>query len=241
MLLKAVAVSKVYNREVIFSDVSLGIDIGESLAITGTSGSGKTTLLSILGLLMEPTKGDVFFQERSVFGLTDDEKSHLRNNYYGFIFQDPQLIGSLTVLDNVMVPARLARRSNLQEKAEKLLNELGLQHRLHHLPYQLSIGQRRRVAIARALLLDPLLVLADEPTNDLDQDWTAWIGNYLFKLPHRGKALILVTHDPDLAHRADRVVQISEGRIRDLPAGSRNRSHSPGMLPPKFNPTTIDT
>ena len=152
-------------------------------------------------------------------GLSDDEKSRLRNCHFGFIFQTPQLIGSLCVLDNVLVPARLARRDNLQSKAEKLLKDLGLQNRLKHLPYQLSIGQRRRVAIARALLLDPFLILADEPTNDLDPKRTNWVGDFLFELPGKGKALVLITHDPELVEKALRTFQIIEGEVRELTAG----------------------
>lgn len=217
MLLEAVNVSKMYDREVILKDVSVGIREGESLAITGLSGSGKSTLLAILGLLLKPVAGEVLFQEQRISGLSDNEKSRLRNCHFGFIFQNPQLIGSLTVLDNVLVPARLARKGNLQKKAEKLLTELGLGNRLRYLPHQLSIGQKRRVAVARALLLDPVLVLADEPTNDLDPGSAALVSDFLFELPRQGKALVLVTHDARLAGKADRAVQILEGRLLDLP------------------------
>lgn len=220
MLLEAVHVSKTYGREVVLKDVSVGVRRGESLAVTGLSGSGKSTLLAVLGLLLEPAEGEVLFQRQKVAGLSDHEKSRLRNCHFGFIFQNPQLIGSLSVLDNVLVPARLARKGNLQKKAEKLLKELGLGNRLRHLPHQLSIGQKRRAAVARALLLDPVLVLADEPTNDLDPGSAAVVGNFLFELPRNNKALVLVTHDAPLAGQADRAVQISAGRILDLPADS---------------------
>jgi len=218
LLLQAVNITKKYDGEAVLREVSLGIAEGESLAITGPSGSGKSTLLSMLGLLLKPTNGEILFRTQRVSCLSDNEKSRLRNSAFGFIFQNPQLIGSLSVLDNVLVPARLARRGDLQVKAERILKELGLRDRMHHLPYQLSIGQKRRVAVARALLLDPLLILADEPTNDLDPERAAWIGDYLFELPCKGKTLILVTHDPHLARKAGRLVQISEGGIKDLPA-----------------------
>lgn len=222
MLLEAVHISKTYGREVVLKDVSVGVRSGESLAVTGLSGSGKSTLLAILGLLLEPAEGEVLFQKRKIAGLSDHEKSRLRNCHFGFIFQNPQLIGSLSVLDNVLVPARLARKGNLQQRAEQLLKDLGLGNRLRHLPYQLSIGQKRRAAIARALLLDPVLVLADEPTNDLDPGSAAVVGDFLFALPGNNKALVLVTHDAPLAGKADRAVQILEGRLADLPAAGRD-------------------
>lgn len=219
MLLEAVNISKKYDSDVVLKEVSLGIASGESLVITGPSGSGKSTLLSILGLLLQPTEGEVLFNGQRVSGLSDDERSRLRNCSFGFVFQSPQLIGSLSVLDNVLVPARLARKRSLEAKAEKILKDVGLKNRLNYLPHQLSIGQKRRVAVARALLLDPLVVFADEPTNDLDLDLAAWIGEFLFGLPRKGRALMLVTHDDRLASKADRAVQIIERRVRDLPIG----------------------
>ncbi|MGD0154114.1 MAG: ABC transporter ATP-binding protein [Thermacetogeniaceae bacterium] len=219
MLLEAVNISKKYDNEVVLKEVSLGIEQGSSLVITGPSGSGKSTLLSILGLLLQPTEGEVLYNGRKVSDLSDDERSRLRNRSFGFIFQSPQLIGSLSVLDNVLVPARLARKRSLEAKAETILKDLGLKNRLDYLPYQLSIGQKRRVAVARALLLDPIVIFADEPTNDLDPERAAWIGEFLFELPRKERALVLVTHDTRLASKADRAVQIIDNRVRDLPIG----------------------
>ncbi len=220
MLLEAINISKQYGNEVVLKDVSLGIEQGSSLVITGPSGSGKSTLLSILGLLLQPTAGEVLFKGRDVSGFSDDERSRLRNSSFGFVFQSPQLIGSLSVLDNVLVPAQLARKRSLETKAATILKDLGLKNRLDYLPYQLSIGQKRRVAVARALLLDPMVIFADEPTNDLDPERAAWIGEFLFELPRQERALVLVTHDTRLAGKADRAVQIVDSRVLDLPVGA---------------------
>jgi putative ABC transport system ATP-binding protein len=216
LLLESVNISKSYDGDAILKDVCLRIEHGESVAITGVSGCGKSTLLSILGLLLDPTKGELLFRGERASGFSEDEKAHVRNSHFGFIFQNPQLIGSLSVLDNVLTPAFLGRKNNLQTRAEAILGGLGLKSRLKHLPSQLSIGQKRRVAIARALLLDPVIIFADEPTNDLDSERAARIGDLLFGLPLKGKALVLVTHDPRLMQRASRTVQIHEGRLREL-------------------------
>jgi putative ABC transport system ATP-binding protein len=215
MLIEAIGVTKKFGNDIILREVSLGVAPGESLAITGPSGSGKSTLMSMLGLLLQPTEGVVRFDGRKAYELSDDVRSTLRNRSFGFVFQNPQLIGSLSVLDNVLVPARLARLRNLETAAVKALQTLGLHHRLKHLPHQLSIGQKRRVAIARALLLEPKVVFADEPTNDLDQEWVEQIGDFLLGLPGKGCALVLVTHDAGLAGKADRVLRIVDGRVSE--------------------------
>ena len=215
MLLESVRIAKKYDGEAVFEKASLSIDAGESVAVTGVSGCGKSTLLSILGLMMEPSEGEILFRGESASGLSDKEKSRIRNCQFGFVFQNPQLIGSLSVLNNVLVPAFLARRNDLQPKAEAILETLGLKDRLKHLPYQLSTGQKRRVAVARALLLDPVLVFADEPTNDLDPERAAGVGDILFDLPSKGRALLLVTHDPELAGRASRIFRIAGGTLRE--------------------------
>jgi ABC-type lipoprotein export system ATPase subunit len=231
MLIEAIGVTKKFEKDTILKRVSLGVAAGESLAITGPSGSGKSTLMSILGLLLSPTEGEVHFEGRKASELSDYERSRLRNRSYGFVFQNPQLIGSLSVLDNVLVPARLARKSGMEAAAEKTLESLGLKHRLHHLPHQLSIGQKRRVAIARALLLEPAVVFADEPTNDLDQELAVRIGEFLLELPGKGCALVLVTHDAGLAEKAHRAVRIVEGRVQEVSLGElRNRQSQLSML-----------
>ena len=217
MSLTAVNISQCYGQETILHEVSLGVTLGQSLAITGPSGSGKSTLLSILGLLLPPTSGEVLFDGTATSTLSDDERSRLRNRTFGFIFQHPQLLGALSVLDNVLVPARFARQSGLEDEAKRLLTELGLAHRLAHLPHQLSIGQKRRVALARALLLEPRVVFADEPTNDLDTKHAGDVGRMLFELPKRGAALVIVTHDSGLWQHADHRVQLADGKCCALP------------------------
>lgn len=213
MLLSAKDVSKTYGEETILQGVSLQLDAGQSLAVTGPSGSGKSTLLSLLGLLLSPSGGEIWFKGQNTGKLAGNQQDRLRNKEFGFIFQSASLIGSLSVLDNVLVPAYLARKTPMKEKAVQLLDELGLGHRLDYYPSELSVGQKRRVAIARALLLNPTVVFADEPTNDLDPQLSSWVGDYLFSLPQKGCALVIVTHDRHLAARADKVAAIAGCRL----------------------------
>ena len=220
MLLESVNVSKSYGSEAILEEICIRIEQGESLAITGVSGCGKSTLLSILGLLLDPTEGELLFLEKKTSELSEDEKAKVRNYHFGFIFQNPQLIGSLSVLDNVLAPAFLSGKNHMENRAAALLESLGLKNRLKHFPFQLSIGQKRRVAIARALLLDPAVIFADEPTNDLDSERAARVADLLFELPLKGKALVLVTHDPGLIKNASRKVQIHKGKLRDFSASA---------------------
>ena len=214
ILLEAENVSRVFGTETILRDVSLRIQAGEATSIVGPSGSGKTTLLAILALLLQPSSGRLLVAGRDAAELSDAERSKLRNSFYGFIFQAAQLIGSLSVLDNVLVPAFLAGRTREKRQgALELLERLGLSERAKHLPHQLSVGQKRRVALARALLLRPALILADEPTNDLDPRRAAQVSEFLLSLPADGYALVLVTHDQQLARRAGNRWLISEGRL----------------------------
>ncbi|HWQ73975.1 MAG TPA: ABC transporter ATP-binding protein [Syntrophomonas sp.] len=231
MLLRADHISKQYDDEMILREVSLEVKPRESLVIIGPSGCGKSTILSILGLLLQPTKGEIIFEDQAVTSLSDDEKSKLRNRSFGFIFQNPQLIGSLSVLDNVLMPASLARKRNQTDKAIEILHDLGLESRLNHYPHQLSIGQKRRAAIARALLLDPAIVFADEPTNDLDPQRAARIGDFLLNLPRKGKALILVTHDTRLAGKANRAVAIADGKIKAIGPQNLDQFTQPADMP----------
>ncbi|ACL19963.1 putative ABC transport system ATP-binding protein [Desulfitobacterium sp. LBE] len=214
MLLSAKNIGKTYGEEVILQGISLELDGGQSLAVTGPSGSGKSTLLSLLGLMLSPTVGEIWYKNEDIGKLAEDRKDRLRNQEFGFIFQSANLIGSLTVLDNVLVPAYLAKNRQMKEKAVNLLQEFELGHRLDYYPSELSVGQKRRVAIARALLLDPAVVFADEPTNDLDPQLCSWVGDYLLGLPAQGCALVVVTHDLGLAARADKVVAIADGHLQ---------------------------
>ena len=213
---------KNYGGDSIFAGVSLEMKAGRSVAVTGSSGGGKTTLLSIIGLLQQPTSGLVQLDGRDVTSLSPDEQAAVRNRYYGFVFQRSRLVGSLTALENVLVPAWLNRSGReLEKRAHSLLCGLGLGHRLHHRPRELSLGQLRRVALARALLLEPPIVLADEPTNDLDPVLADEVSGRLFEAAKNGNVLMMITHDPAVAARADDVYELQDGklRIKDLGRG----------------------
>jgi putative ABC transport system ATP-binding protein len=214
LLLEAEDVSRSYGPETILDRVSLQVRAGEVTSIVGPSGSGKTTLLALLALLLEPSAGTIRVAGRDAAAMSDTERSNLRQSFYGFVFQTAQLVGSLSVLDNVLLPALLGGNARAKRAvALELLERLGLGARAGFLPHQLSLGQKRRVALARALLLRPAVILADEPTNDLDPRRAAQVADFLLNLPADGYALVLVTHDPQLAGRADRRWQIHDGRL----------------------------
>ena len=208
--LAARGLGKSYGEAVILSDVSFEAQPGTSIAFVSPSGSGKSTMLSMLGLLLTPTTGEVLLDGRAVSGLDDREKSRLRLDTFGFIFQHTQLVGSLRAVENVAVPADFARRpaAEGEQRAVALLERLGLGERLYHYPYQLSIGQKRRVATARALMMEPPILIADEPTNDLDAESMASVADVLFEHVERGGILLFATHDQALAARADRVMRL---------------------------------
>lgn len=217
ILLEAANISRTYGAETILADVSLTVRAGEVLTVVGPSGSGKTTLLALLALLLEPTSGCILVAGRDAASLSDAERSRLRNTFYGVIFQTAQLIGTLSVLDNVLLPAFLAGQSRQKRAAAReLLDRLGLSARADFLPHQLSLGQKRRTALARALLLRPAVILADEPTNDLDARRAAQVADFLLDLPSAGYALVLVTHDEPLAERAGNCWRIREGKVTPL-------------------------
>lgn len=207
-------VSKNYGTDPILTDVSFSLERGEALAITGPSGSGKTTLLSIAGLLQQATGGQVLVDGAEVTGLDQLRLARIRGQYFGFVFQRARLINSLTALENVLVPAWFTRSGReTEKKARELLVNFGLDHRLNHRPQELSLGQLRRVALARALLLDPAIILADEPTNDLDPRLAKDVADTLLHTRSSGTAVIIVTHDPALAARADRRLRLTDGRL----------------------------
>ena len=207
---------KSYGDVAILEDVSFSVEGGTSVAFVSPSGSGKSTLLSMLGLLLTPTAGQVRLNGELVTGLDDRRTSSLRLGTFGFVFQHTQLVGSLRAVENVAVPASFARGSAAaaeaaQRRAAALLEQLGLGERLYHYPYQLSIGQKRRVATARALMMHPPILIADEPTNDLDAESTRSVADVLFEHVGRGGILLFATHDQALAARADRVMHL-EGK-----------------------------
>ena len=210
---------KIYNpgeNEVRAIDgISLTIEKGEFVAIIGQSGSGKSTLMNMLGLLDIPTSGTYLLDGIDTANMTDDELSEIRNKEIGFIFQGFNLIPSLTAVENVELP--LVYRGMKKEERNKLaleaLDRVGLSHRLDHLPKQMSGGQQQRVAIARAVAARPPVILADEPTGNLDSHSGIEVMKILHELHEEGRTVILITHDNDIASEAQRVIRIQDGQI----------------------------
>jgi putative ABC transport system ATP-binding protein len=214
--------SKVYRTAVVethaLRDVSLHIASGEFVAITGPSGSGKTTLLNVIGLLEEASEGGFKLDAVDVMTLNDDQRSELRNQKLGFVFQSFNLINDLNVFDNVDVPLRY-RRMNAPERKRRIeaaLERVGLGARLKHYPNELSGGQQQRVAIARALAGEPKILLADEPTGNLDSAMARATMGLLEEINQSGTTIVMVTHDPELARRAKRNIHIVDGQIIDV-------------------------
>lgn len=197
------------------ADVSLAVDAGEFLAVTGRSGSGKSTLLGIMGLLDRPSSGEVLVEGSSVDRLPDAKRSRTRARNIGFVFQQFHLIGHLDALGNVET-ALLYRgidRGEMREMAADALQRVGLGHRAHHRPGQLSGGEQQRVAIARALVGNPGVLLADEPTGNLDTDNAGLVLRYLEEAARANVGVVIATHDPEIGARAGRVVTVHDGRI----------------------------
>jgi putative ABC transport system ATP-binding protein len=199
----------------VLDDVDFTAARGEFVAITGPSGSGKSTLLGLLAGLDRPSRGRVVALGRDLTAMSEDELSAFRGRHIGFVFQSFQLIPTLTAVENVRVPAELRGDASLGARAEELLAEVGLGERLHHYPSQLSGGELQRVAIARATLLRPEIVLADEPTGNLDSASGARVMDILSSLQGES-TLILVTHDRELAARAKREIRLRDGRIEEV-------------------------
>lgn len=195
--------------------IDLHIAQGEFVAVMGPSGSGKSTLLNVLGGLDRPDSGRYRLAQDEISALDDDDASDVRNRRIGFVFQSFHLLPRLSVLENVLLPQRYARNVDPQapERAAQLLERIGLGERIHHLPGQLSGGQLQRAAIARALLNQPALLLADEPTGNLDSSSAAEVMALLGELHAGGQTLVLVTHDPDIAAAAQRTIHLRDGRI----------------------------
>ena len=199
---------------VILAGIDLEINAGESVAVVGASGSGKTTLLGILAGLDLPSSGRVFLNEHELTALDEEDRALVRGEHVGFVFQTFQLLGSLTALENVMLPGELRGEPSAANDALALLNKVGLGERTHHYPRQLSGGEQQRVAVARAFASNPTVLFADEPTGNLDTATGQRIIELLFDLNSEfATTLILVTHDDRLAERCDRVIELAGGRI----------------------------
>lgn len=198
----------------ILRGISLALDRGESLAVTGPSGSGKSTLLHVLGTLDRPTRGTVTLDGTDPFALPEPQLADFRNRHVGFIFQDHHLLPQCSVLENVLVPTLVATDAGGAEAwAKELLQRVGLAERLDHRPAELSGGERQRVAVARALVLRPTLLLADEPTGNLDSQSSEEIMEILRELNREGMTIIVVTHEPDIAAHASRQIVVTDGRV----------------------------
>lgn len=196
-------------------DISLGIASGEFLIITGRSGSGKSTLLHQLGLLDRPDAGEISIESKRVEHLNEKERGELRLKSLGYIFQEYALIAELTALENVMLPAMMIEKTNIcKKRAMALLEQVGLSHRLHNLPSQLSGGEQQRVAIARALVNNPKIIFADEPTANLDTKAAKDVMEIFKRINEQeNRTIIMITHEPEETAYASRVIVLSDGRL----------------------------
>jgi putative ABC transport system ATP-binding protein len=219
---KVINVTKTYGfgstRVKALNGISLDINEGDYIALLGPSGSGKTTLLSIIGCLIHPSSGEVYYDKHKVRDLSEKELSELRSRDIGFVFQFTDLLPNLTVLENVMTPMlfQSADRKETEKKACELLKRLGLGHCLDARPRTISGGERQRVAIARALINKPRMLLADEPTGDLDDETSKKIIELFSEHNKAGTTIILVTHNREFAHAAGNVYEMREGRIQRI-------------------------
>lgn len=202
----------------ILQNINLEINAGEAVAIVGASGSGKSTLLGLLAGLDVPSEGKIFLNNVDIFSLDEDERAALRGKMLGFVFQSFQLLPALTAIENVMLPLELIGAKDAEKTAKRLLVRVGLEKRLTHYPKQLSGGEQQRVAIARAFATEPKLLLADEPTGNLDSATGAQIIELMFELNREhGTTLVLVTHDEVISTRCSRQIHLASGHIIQAP------------------------
>lgn len=198
----------------ILENIGFSIRQGEVVSIVGPSGSGKTTLLGLCAGLDRPTAGQIALMGQALNEKTEDQKAQIRNQYIGFVFQNFQLIPTLTALENVMVPLELRADKTAKSEALKRIEEVGLLHRQGHYPAELSGGEQQRIAIARAFVTTPRILFADEPTGNLDDETGAAIEDLLFRLnKEHGTTLIIVTHDMELASKTERIIRLKSGKI----------------------------
>lgn len=218
-IIKLTNITKTYTTSNVSARVLKGINLsikkGDFVAITGRSGSGKSTLMNIIGLLDTPTAGKYFFNSADTEGFSEDRLAYLRNREIGFVFQSFNLLPRATVLENVVLPSVYKGLSKKQreKKAKKILTEIGLAKLFKNTPSQLSGGEQQRVAIARSLMNDPSIILADEPTGNLDTRSGDNVINLLKKLNKKGKTVILITHEREIAKKADRIIKLKDGLI----------------------------
>ncbi|MEI7801519.1 MAG: ABC transporter ATP-binding protein [Bacteroidota bacterium] len=215
-MIQAVNVSKSYGDIPVLKGVSIKIDKGEVVSIVGASGAGKSTLLHIIGLLDRPDGGEVIIEDKNLANMTDRELSAFRNKHIGFVFQFHHLLPEFTALENVCIPGWIGKRNDkvVKEEAKELLDYLGLTERMEHKPSQLSGGEQQRVAVARALINHPQVVLADEPSGNLDSDNARELHELFFRLRKEFyQTFVIVTHNEELAKLADREITIRDGRL----------------------------
>jgi putative ABC transport system ATP-binding protein len=217
-ILEAKALNKTYTVDhqdiMVLNDISLTVEPGEFLVITGSSGSGKTTLLTLLSGLDKPTSGRVFIDQQDITDASEDDLAPLRNRMIGFVFQSFYLIPSMSAKENIMFPAELQGLSDAEKKARQLLERVGLSERADNLPSQLSGGEKQRVSLCRAMINAPKLLFADEPTGNLDSKNGRIVIEQLVEMKNeQGATLIMVTHNPEFAAAADRVLKLKDGRL----------------------------
>ncbi|MCA9397771.1 ABC transporter ATP-binding protein [candidate division WWE3 bacterium] len=228
-VLKLSHITKIYSTGAItipaISDVSFEVEQGEMVAIMGPSGSGKSTLMNIIGLLDRPTSGKVLIGDEEItLDMSDRKLASMRSDKIGFVFQSFNLLTHLSAFQNVIMPTRYSSLSQneAKSKAEAILQDVGLGDRMNHKPSELSGGEKQRVAIARALINDPEIVLADEPTGNLDTNTGAEVMSILKELNSQGRTILLITHDPAIAKECDRTIHLLDGRVVDTTNSSSN-------------------
>jgi putative ABC transport system ATP-binding protein len=218
IVLKAENLSKTYHTEAgpltVLDQVSFEVNQGSTLAIIGPSGSGKTTLLGLCAGLDVPSEGTLSLMGFKLNNMTEDDRAYIRNQFVGFVFQNFQLLSTLTAIENVMVPLELRGEKNVKARAQSWLDRVGLSNRQHHYPSQLSGGEQQRVALARAFMTSPRILFADEPTGNLDGENAEIITELIFNINHEeNTTLVLVTHNLELAKKTERILQMKSGKM----------------------------
>ena len=231
-MLKLLNVTKVYSGPeeslAAVDDVTFHVTGGEAVAIRGPSGCGKTTLLLLAGTLLRPTRGEIVIDEKKPYEMSVEQRSAFRAQTVGFVFQQFHLIPYLDVVQNILTANLPHKHPQATQRAKELMERFGLQSRVHHLPAQLSVGEKQRVALARAIFHRPKLLLADEPTGNLDPENTANVLDALREYADQGAAVLMVTHSPEAAQRAHRIVSMDRGRLLD--AETPSTSEAPEAL-----------